>query len=222
MTDERRVIDRIKSHGVEVALQLNEADRSYELLYNGSVFRSTRDSVLCQALSDTIFGLIKSSRAIDILLGGFGMGQTLEAVLSHPELRSVTVVEPDDVLTRWGRKHLEVGPSLDDDRANVVIGNFVQFVDAAPASYHGIGLELDLGPTRVLKEENRRAYAMSTLSALATRLRSDGVLVIRSAEEDSAYRRALEEIFSEVGVRRVDETNTKGNSVEGVFYVARM
>ena len=84
------------------------------------------------------------------------------------------------------------------------------------------GLELDLGPSRVLREENRRAYSMSSLRVLATRLRSDGVLVVRVTEEDKAYRRALDEIFSEVGVHTIDTKDLLGNSVKGVFYIARM
>ena len=63
---------------------------------------------------------------------------------------------------------------------------------------------------------------MSSLKTLASRLRSDGVLVIRTTEEDRAYRRALDEMFSEVGVREIEETNLLGNPVKGVFYVARM
>ena len=63
---------------------------------------------------------------------------------------------------------------------------------------------------------------MSSLRVLATRLRSDGVLVVRVTEEDKAYRRALDEIFSEVGVHTIDTKDLLGNFVKGVFYIARM
>lgn len=223
MTEERRVIDRVSNREVDLALQeLNGPDGHYELLYNGAVFRSTYDRVLSQAFADTILGLIKSSRAVDILLGGFGFGDSLKTVLGHPGLRSVTVVESDEILPRWGKAYLDAGDSLDDERTRLVIGNFSQYIEATPRSYHGIGLELDLGPTEVLWEENRRAYSMSALRTLASRLRSDGVLVIRTTEEDKAYRRALDEMFSEVGVREIEETNLLGNPVKGVFYVARV
>ena len=46
--------------------------------------------------------------------------------------------------------------------------------------------------------------------------------MVRATDEDKAYRRALEEMFSEVGLRQIEETNLLGNSVRGVFYVARM
>lgn len=223
MTEDRRVIDRVSNREVDLILQaLNGPDGHYELLYNGAVFRSTYDRILSHAFANTILGLIKSSRGVDILLGGFGFGDSLQIVLGHPGLRSVTVVEADEVLLQWGRAHLNVGDSLDDERTRLIIGNFSQFVEATPSSYHGIGLELDLGPTNLLREENRRAYSMSTLRTLASLLRSDGVLVIRATEEDRSYRRALDEMFSEVGVREIEKTNLLGNSVKGVFYVARM
>lgn len=201
---------------------LDETGEHFELLFNGAVFRSSHDEVVSRAFADTILGLVKSSRAIDVLLGGFGLGHTLRAVLAHDGLRSVTVVEPEETLPRWARSHLRSADLLDDPRTNLVIGSFTQYVEAAPTSYHGIGLELDLDPSRVLLEENRRAYSMSALRTLASRLRSDGVLVVRATEEDRAYRRALDEIFSEVGARVVEETNAAGRSVSGVFYVARL
>jgi spermidine synthase len=222
MTDNRRVVDRVSNRSVDLVFQAIEGSEDYELLYNGSVFRSTYDQILSVAFADTILGLIKSGKAVDILLGGLGLGFSLEQVLRFSGLRSVTVVEPDEAVPNWDRKYLNAGNSLDDERTQLIVGNFTQFVDAAPKSYHGIGVDLDLGPTRVLREENRRAYTMSSLTTLASRLRSDGVLVIRSTEADSAYRRALDEVFSEVGIREVEETNSLGNLVKGVFYVARM
>lgn len=223
MSEERRVVDRVSNREVDLVLQtLNGPDGHYELLYNGAVFRSTYDCVLSRAFADTILGLIKSSRGVDILLGGFGFGDSLKTVLAHPGLRAVTVVETDEVLLRWGRDYLNASDALDDERTQMVIGNFAQFVEAAPKSYHGIGLELDLGPTKVLREENRRSYSISMLKTLASRLRSDGVLLIRATEEDKSYRRALDEIFTEVGVREVEEINLLGNPIKGVFYVARV
>lgn len=223
MRQDRRVIDRKAIRDGELVLQqLSGADGHYELLYNETVFRSTYGKVLSHSFADTILGLIKSSRAVDILLAGYGLGDTLDAVLNHPGLRSVTVVEPDEVLPQWSRDYLGKGASIDDERSHLVIGSVTQFVEASPTSYHGIGLELDLGPSRVLREENRRAYSMSSLRVLATRLRSDGVLVVRVTEEDKAYRRALDEIFSEVGVHTIDKKDLLGNSVKGVFYIARM
>jgi spermidine synthase len=223
MNDERQVIEQISNRGGEIALQrVSGPDIHYELLYNQTVFRSTYDKAVSQAFAETILGLIKSARGVDVLLGGLGLGSTLQSVLDHPGLRSVTVVDPDEALPGWCRKHLDMAPALDDERTQLVVGSFPQFVEAAPTSYHGIGLEIDLGPTRVLQEENRRAYSMSTLSTLASRLRTEGVLVVRVSEEDKAYQRALDEVFSEVGAKTVERTNSMGQSVTGVFYVARM
>ncbi len=222
MTDNRRVVEHVTFRGVDLTLQSLEGTDHFELLYNGSVFRSTYDHVLSVAFADTILGLVKSSRAIDILLGGLGLGDTLQQILGFEGLRNVTVIEPDEIVPKWDRKHLKIDTSLDDARTELVVGNFMQYVEAAPTSYHGIGIDLDLGPTQILREESRRVYSMSSLRSLASRLRSDGVLVIRSTEEDRAYRRALDEVFSEVGVREVEHTNIIGNSVTGVFYVARM
>lgn len=222
MTDNRRVVEHVTFRGGDLTLQSLEGTDHFELLYNGSVFRSTYDHVLSVAFADTILGLVKSSRAIDILLGGLGLGDTLQQILGFEGLRNVTVIEPDEIVPKWDRKHLKIDTSLDDARTELVVGNFMQYVEATPTSYHGIGIDLDLGPTQILREESRRVYSMSSLRSLASRLRSDGVLVIRSTEEDRAYRRALDEVFSEVGVREVEHTNIIGNSVTGVFYVARM
>jgi spermidine synthase len=222
MTDNRRVVDRVSNRSVDLVFQAVDGSENFELLYNGSVFRSTYDQALSVAFANTILGRVKSAKAVDLLLGGLGLGDSLTQMLGFKGLRSVTVVELDEAIPKWIRKYLNAGGSLDDERTQMIIGNFTQFVDATPKSYHGIGLDLDLGPTRLLREENRRAYSMSSLKTLASRLRSDGVLVIRASEADSAYRRALDEVFSEAGIREVEETNTLGDLVKGVFYVARM
>ena len=223
MRDDPRVVDRVSNRGTEVSLLEGAGPgRHFTLAYNGEAFRSTNDSAASAILAETMLGLIKSSRGIDILLGGLGLGDTLKTVLGHTGLRSVTVVEQDDIVPAWVRDHLQAGELLDDPKTHLVIGNFAGYLEGAPESYHGIALDLDLGPPRILREENRRAYSLTALRNLTARLRSDGVLVIRSTEDDRAYRRALDEIFSEVAVRTVDLENAAGHPVRTVIYVARM
>ena len=64
--------------------------------------------------------------ALDVVVGGLGLGYTARAVLEHPEVRSLVVVEALDVVIDWHRRGLVPAAAAltSDPRCRLVPGDF--------------------------------------------------------------------------------------------------
>jgi len=158
---------------------------------------------------------------MDILLGGLGLGFSLGQVLACRAVRRVCVVELVSRVVSWNRFHLGNADLLDDSRTEVVVGDFCEYVQGAPKSYHGIALDIDNGPEWVVRPENRRSYSLSMLETLSTRLRPGGALAIWAQGPSKSYERALQEVFTHVELRTTEDRSPNGKALESVIYVAR-
>ncbi len=198
----RILIDQDSSRKKELCLYEVEGS-AYEVTCDGQLFRGSTDEQCATLAMETIHGLLGSRNQIDLLIGGLGFGASLTRSLDESGLRSVTVVEPEYRMLDWARRHLSLSTVLDDRRVELVEGAFEVFVRASPQSYHGILIDFDRGPANAILDSNRRAYSVTMLDLLARRLRADGILAVCTDEEDTGYRRALAEVFTEVGSRPV-------------------
>ena len=167
----RRVVEQASSQDGDLRLVEVEVDGvlEFEIDLNGSVLRASHQNAASELLIDTILGLITVGGNLDLLVGGLGFSAGLRRALAHDGVRNVVVVEVDRHIPAWNRSVLGCGDLLDDPRTSLVVGDFANFVKASPESYHGIALDMDLGPSCVVREANRRAYSMSTLRLLSSR-----------------------------------------------------
>ena len=200
----RRLVDQASSPRRELSLYEIEGS-SFELTYDGLLLRASSDEITSRLAIETMLDLVGDRNQIDLLIGGLGFGGALARALEERDLRTVKVVEAENRIPEWGRTHFGLSDALDDPRTEMVVGAFEAFVRANPESYHGILIDVDRSPSRPVVDDSRRVYSLSTLDLLARHLRSDGVLAVCLDEEDKAYRRALAEVFSEVGSRPVVE-----------------
>jgi spermidine synthase len=116
-------------------------------------------------------------RVLDIGLGG---GATLRAVVHHPELREIVVVEIDPVVVAVARKHFAVlnEHALDDPRVRVVTNDGRNFVDGmegvpgVPARFDVITSE----PPNLWVSGASGLYTQEFYRAAANRLAEGGIL----------------------------------------------
>ncbi len=166
------------------------------LSINGRVMATTHAN-LGIALADlALAGIPSSQRYADVLIGGLGLGTTLKQVLKHRAVQSVCVVEIEPQIVAWNRTYLSNADLLDDARVELVVGDFCSYVQGVPRNYHGIAMHIDMGPDQVARPQNRRAYSLSMLRVLQTRLRAGGALAICAGQ--ASYERALQGIFGAV------------------------
>lgn len=137
-----------------------------------------------------------------MLIGGLGIGHALDEALELPELRSVTVVELEQVVVDWFRAHggERSARALGDARVEVVVGDVADTLSAAVARWDLVALDTDNGPGWLVRKENGRLYDVDGLNDAASALRVGGVAAFWSAERDPAFAHRLRPSFAEVYV----------------------
>jgi spermidine synthase len=152
--------------------------------------------------------------AARILIGGYGMGFTLRAVLSElgPKAQ-VTVAELVPKIIDWARGPMQslTGGCLDDPRVDVRIDDVATVIRAATTTYDAILLDVDNGPDGLTREGNDVLYTVAGLTSTRAALRSGGVLAVWSAGPDPAFTHRLKKAgFAVDEVRVRARENGKG------------
>lgn len=129
-----------------------------------------------------------------VLIGGYGMGFTLRAVLGRlAPAGKVTVAELVPAVIAWARgpmAELAAG-CLDDPRVSVVEDDVGRVIAADRGAWDAILLDVDNGPDGLTRRGNDRLYGPVGLEAARMALRPGGVLAIWSAAPDAKFARAL-------------------------------
>ncbi len=143
---------------------------------------------------------------LDIVVGGLGLGYTAAAVLDHPSVRSLRVIEAFDEVIGWHRRGLvPMAPRLcADARCEFFRGDF--FALAASASidprspgrrFHGIFVDIDHSPRHHLDPGNASFYGPGGLERLARHLLARGVFALWSNDPpDEDLEKVLAQVFA--------------------------
>ena len=222
--DERRVVERRTTRSGELQLTRIAADGEthYELIFNGVFLMATYNAPSCRVLIDAVLEEMDPKGSVDLLIGGLGMGYALRHALASPRVRKAWVVELESRIVTWNRKHLGNEEVLDDPRTEMVLGDFTEYVQGTPRSYHGIAIDIDNGPDWIVRGENRRAYSLSMLGVLKTRLRPGGAMSIWAHAPHRPYEKALKEVFGDVRLLEATDHDPEGRPLESVIYVVRV
>ncbi|MFZ4382165.1 MAG: spermidine synthase [Sandarakinorhabdus sp.] len=129
-----------------------------------------------------------------LLIGGYGMGFTLRAVLGRLADAQVTVVELVPGIIDWARGAMAAVTDgcLDDRRVTLTMGDVAETIAQATSAYDAILLDVDNGPDGLTRAANDGIYSSQGLAAAKKALRPGGVLAVWSAAPDPAFERLLE------------------------------
>lgn len=129
------------------------------------------------------------------LIGGLGLGFTLRAVLERlPPGGEVVVAELIPEVVEWNRTFMQDlnGSCLDDPRVTVHVGDVGPLLAASePASWDGILLDVDNGPTAMVQAANIRLYGRGGLERVKQVLRPGGRVIYWSANADKGFEQRL-------------------------------
>lgn len=145
---------------------------------------------------------------LDVVVGGLGLGYTAKAVLEHPAVASLIVVDALEPVIEWHEKGvLPLGRALaDDSRCRFVHGDFFAlaaseagFDPYAPGrQFDAILVDIDHSPNFLLDPQNDAFYQPDGLRRLAAHLRPAGVFGLWSNDlPDDAFAARLESVFAE-------------------------
>ena len=148
------------------------------------------------------------------LIGGYGMGFTLRAVLSALSAKAqVIVAELVPEIIAWARGPMQVlaGGCLDDRRVTLDLSDVAVSIKAGAGSYDAILLDVDNGPDGLTRQANDGLYSAHGLANAKAALKRGGILAIWSAAPDNAFARRLSQAgFSVDEVRVRARENGKG------------
>ena len=153
---------------------------------------SSRMSGSEEALGAMTCARLGDRRAPRLLIGGYGMGFTLRAVLAAvgPDAR-VTVAELVPGVIDWARGPMAdlTAGCLDDPRVDLRIADVGATM--GEAGFDAILLDVDNGPDGVTRPANDRLYTATGLARARAALNPGGVLAIWSAGPDAAFAKRL-------------------------------
>ncbi|MBL9003171.1 MAG: hypothetical protein JNJ46_02930 [Myxococcales bacterium] len=149
-------------------------------------------------LINFVMGPLRDRNDITVLLAGLGMGYTLAALLQSPRVIRVDVVEHSPAIIEWNRSHLSTlhnEPPLSDSRVHVHAMGLSDYLrnmryGAIPGlqlengGYLAVVLDLDHGPSALLRAQNASLYSDDGLHDLEDALRAGGVLALWSAQRE--------------------------------------
>jgi spermidine synthase len=214
MPSERpEVIDRCD--GVNGELALRRAGADHEVIVNGTFLMDTRDGRSERALVREAVAGLHDAR---VLLGGLGVGFSLDEALRTPGVAEVVVCEIEPAVVEWARTHLRGhgGAGLDDPRVSLVVADLGNMLESLDGPFDAICLDVDNGPGWVVHERNRRLYTEAGIALLGDRVRPGGRLTVWAAAADAGFEARLRARFDLV--RAVAIPVPRGD--DDVVYVA--
>ncbi len=173
-----------------------------ELRANGTFVMDTAEHASERALADAALDAVADPRRV--LVGGLGLGFTLDRVLGDSRVEHVDVVEIEPVLVDWMRDGtIPHGRRLlADSRARIVVADIARAVtEAGDATYDVVLLDVDNGPDQLVHDANRAIYEEPFLRTVHARLGPGGALVVWSAARAPRLLETLRSVFSDVEER---------------------
>ena len=173
-------------------LKLFRRGGDFMIVLDRNELMSTRMSGSEVALGTMACDRLAGVPAPRLLIGGYGMGFTLRAVLERlgPDSR-IAVAELAAQVIDWARGPMAAltAGCLDDPRVTLVIGDVRDAMRAE--RYDAILLDVDNGPDGLTRPANDALYSRAGLAAARAALALGGVLAVWSAAPDAAFARRL-------------------------------
>ncbi|TVV72253.1 spermidine synthase [Sphingomonas solaris] len=177
-------------------LRLIRHGRDFIIMLERNELMSSRMSGSEVALGSMTCRRLRARKNARILIGGYGMGFTLRAVLAElgPAGRAVVAELVPDILD-WARGPMAAmtGDCLDDPRVEIRLEDVAAPIAAGRGDYDAILLDVDNGPDGLTRPANDRLYSALGLANARMALRPGGILAVWSAAPDATFSRRLKQ-----------------------------
>lgn len=200
--------------------QLQRRDGHYEIICNGVFLMATynreSDHQLARLALERVI-----AETIDVLVGGLGIGYTVQAALADPRVGRVQVVEVEPLVVDWHRRFFAslCGRPLDDPRTDLVISDLSD-VPLPPRSYGAILLDTDNGPDWLVVPDNARIYTPEAIQRFHDATVPGGVIAYWSAHRAPGFAAVLAEVAGRVEEVEVPDEIAPGRAGSAWIYMS--
>ncbi|WP_375197667.1 spermidine synthase [Sphingobium sp.] len=181
-------------------LHLLKCGKEFSIQFGRDELMGSQDHISEMALA-TLTSKRLGRKDGHVLVGGLGMGFTLDAVLAAWTADAlVTVAELVPQILVWARGPLShlFKDNLADPRVSVRLGDVYDVIAEASGRFDAILLDVDNGPDGFITPGNDRLYSHAGLGAAYAALRPGGLLSVWSSYADDGFAGRLEESGFEV------------------------
>jgi spermidine synthase len=199
----------------------------YEVKLGDEYLMSSLFTVAEEELARRGLGVVDGD-ALDVLVGGLGLGYTAVTALRDPRVSSLTVVDTLPAVIDWHeRKLLPISAELvDDPRTHLIQDDFFALMRAEATRdsprYDAILVDIDHSPRHQLADSHADLYSPAGLRAASRHLRPGGAFALWSDDPpDDAFLIDLTTAFASSAARIVDFDNPlTGGISSNTVYVA--
>jgi spermidine synthase len=173
-------------------------------------------------------------QALNVVVGGLGLGYTAKVALDHPSVASLRVVDYLAPVIEWHQRGLvPLGRELSESpRCRFVHGDFFKLAASDSPSFepescvekhHAVLLDIDHSPANLLHERHQGFYSPEGLQQLADKLHPGGIFALWSDDPpETSFMEALAAVFDTCESHIVPFENPHlGGRSESTVYVAR-
>jgi len=178
-------------------LRLMQRDSEFSIMAGAITLMNSRMSGSETALAELACDRLRDRPNCRVLIGGYGMGFTLRAVLAGLGAKAqVVVAELVPAVLEWARGPMAAWTAgcLDDPRVHLIAGDVAAVIGATIGSYDAILLDVDNGPDGVTRDANNQLYSMRGLALAKVALKPGGILAVWSARPDASFARRLKDV----------------------------
>ena len=182
----------ITPDAMRITLSLQAGD--YYIDVDGEPLMSTRAPGSEKALAGLALRELASYSHPRVLIGGLGLGFTLEAALELlPRGASVVVAEFFETIVDWNRKFSFQSATnrLADPRVVVEVTDVVDYLREVKRPFDAILLDVDNGPDAWCLASNDRLYDHPGLIRIQRALKPGGLLAVWSAGGSPVFEKRL-------------------------------
>src|SRR5215213_6135503 len=173
-------------------------------------------------------GLAGLEGALDVVVGGLGLGYTAAAALENESVRSLLVIDLFGEVIEWHRKKLvPLGSVLSEDkRCELRQGDFFELARTGfdtsdnERKLDAVLLDIDHSPEHFLDAKNKSFYGAEGLEALRKQLKPGGAFALWSNDPaDEKFTKHLKSVFGTATAYNVEFANPYTNltSVNSVY-----
>jgi hypothetical protein len=177
----------------------------FEIKLGASFLMSSLFTKVEVALAELALAELQAD-ALDVVVGGLGLGYTARAALQNPAVKSLVVVEALPAVIDWHRRGLvPLGAQLTSDpRCRFFHGDFFRLADCAALDpenpgklFHAVLLDIDHSPRDLLHPSHGSFYHGNALRRLAAQLHPGGVFAMWSDDPpEEEFLQALDLAFA--------------------------